>query len=853
MSTAQQVRMVNDLRAELDALGQSAGVAAGEDYYEEHTLDDLAAYSATALSNITCIDTHTYSADAPDELRDLAASLHKPLWVSEYGDCDATGLNQARRIHDDLTMMGARAWVYWQVVDSDTCWGPLYNPELAGTNSGYTTNYTIQETFYVLGQFSQFIRPGCQILSVGDTNSLAAYNPTNSTLVIVALNDSTNSFNVTYDLSAFGGLPSQVSLTRTSGSENMAPLAPLPVNNHQFISSLPAQSVTTHVLTNVALAPAMPYEGLIAVCAPVCYWRLNETNGSVAYESIAELNGTYGANTTNGVPGVSDPPFYGFPSTNFAVAMDPNVATTGAGYVTAPALNLNTNTVTITAWVYPSANIATYVGVVFTRASTYPAGLNYVAEASRLNMIGYTWNHGNIDTYGWASGLVTPPGQWSFVALAIAPTQAIIYVGANGVLLAATNAIAHDVEAWNGSTLLGADTVSLPSRILQGKLDEVAVFDYTLSPAQIAQLYSTAFTGSPGGIQDAAWGDNTFGQGNASGISTNMIAIAAGAWHNLALGANGTVNAWGDDSDGQCDVPLTLQPALAVAGGGYHSLALQANGTVAAWGADDYAQTNVPAGLDNVIGISAGTWHSVALRRDGTVVVWGDNSFGQTNQPAGLTNVTAVAAGGSHTLALRADGTVAAWGENTDAEGNEAGQSVVPLGLTNVVAIGAGEYHSLAVRADGTVAAWGDDSEGQCDVPAGLLSNVVAVAGGGAHSLALTTNGAVAAWGDNDNGQCSAPSVLSDVVGIGAGEYHSLALLAGNVPVPQLLRPVRQGSRFSTLAQTLNRMNYALETNNSVATTNWSALSTNAGNGALLLLTDPNATAPQRFYRMRQW
>ena len=229
--------------------------------------------------------------------------------------------------------------------------------------------------------------------------------------------------------------------------------------------------------------------------APVCYWRLNETNGSIAYDSIAELDGTYGTNTTNGVPGVTDPPFYGFASNNTAVAMDPNVATAGAGYVTAPALNLNTNTVTITAWVYPFTNIAAYEGVVFTRASTYAKGLNYVAESSRLNMIGYTWNQNNINTYGWASGLLTPPGQWSFVALTIAPSQAIIYVGANGVLLSATNAIAHDVEAWNGSTLLGADTVSLPTRILQGKLDEVAVFDHTLSPAQIAQLYSTALTG----------------------------------------------------------------------------------------------------------------------------------------------------------------------------------------------------------------------------------------------------------------------------------------------------------------------------------------------------------------------
>ena len=498
MSTAQQARVVDDLRAALNALGQTAGVAAGEDYYEQDTLNALGAYGATALGNVSRIDTHTYGDNAPDALRDFAASVGLPLWVTEWGDNDATGMTKARRIHDDITMMGPDAWTYWQVVDSDTGWGPLYNPEVAITNADYTTTYTIQESFYVIGQFSEYIRPGSRILSVGDTNSLAAYNPTNSTLVIVTVNDSTNSFNVTYDLSAFGALPAQVSVSRTSASENLAQLAPLPVSGSRFVSAIKPESVTTHVLTNVTVATPLSYEGLLMADGPVACWRLNETNGSIAYESIAALDGSYGVNTTNGVPGVAAPPFSGFPSNNTAVAMDPSATNTGAGYVTAPALNLDTNTVTLTAWVYPFDSITNYQGVVFSRASTYSKGINYTGlGTSRFNMIGYTWNENNIDTYGWASGLITPPGQWSFVALTIAPTQAVIYVGTNGALLATTNAIAHDVEAWNGSTLLGADTVSLPDRIFRGKLDEVAVFDYTLSAAQIAQLYSTALTGGP--------------------------------------------------------------------------------------------------------------------------------------------------------------------------------------------------------------------------------------------------------------------------------------------------------------------------------------------------------------------
>jgi hypothetical protein len=347
-------------------------------------------------------------------------------------------------------------------------------------------------------------------------------------------------------------------------------------------------------------------------------------------------------------------------------------------------------------------------------------------------------------------------------------------------------------------------------------------------------------------------GDNSQGQTDLPSVSANLVAIAAGSWHNLGLSADRTVLAWGGDDAGQCNVPAGLSNALAIAAGGYHSLAIQADGTVVAWGANDYAQTKVPAGLANVIGISAGTWHSVALLRDGTVKAWGDNSWRQCSVPVGLSNVVAIAAGGNHNLALRTNGTVVAWGENTDDGGNIVGQSVVPTGLTGVVAIAAGEYHSLAVRRDGTVVAWGDDSQGQASVPLGL-SNVVAVAGGGGHSLALRANGTIAAWGANWNGQCNLPSALANVAGMASGAEHSFVLVTDSLPTPELLNPVRTPTTFSFLIQTLSRKHYALDFKNSLTATSWSPITTNAGNGALELLTDRAATAGQRFYRMRQW
>ncbi len=405
----------------------------------------------------------------------------------------------------------------------------------------------------------------------------------------------------------------------------------------------------------------------------------------------------------------------------------------------------------------------------------------------------------------------------------------------------------HYQWRWNGANLPGATASAFT-------LDAVWLTNLGLYSVLVTNTAGSALSSdAPLTITELhAWGDNSLGQLRVPAEVADVIAIAAGAWHNLALRADGTVVAWGDNPAFQTNALPALAGVLAIAAGGYHNLAINHDGTVTAWGANDSGQSDVPAGLDSVIAISAGTWHSLALRRDGTVVAWGDNAWGQATVPSTLSNVVAIAAGGNHNLALRADGTVAAWGENTDADGAFIGQSTVPQDLAGATALAAGKYHSLAVRTDGTVAAWGENSQGQCDVPAGL-SNVVALAGGGAHTLALKADGTVVAWGADWNGQCSPPMPLSDVAAIGAGESHSIALVAGQPPVPRVLLPRVQGEKFSALAQTLNRKQYAFEFLTWMPGTNWSTLSTNPGNGALKLLTDPAATMPQGFYRFRQW
>ena len=73
-----------------------------------------------------------------------------------------------------------------------------------------------------------------------------------------------------------------------------------------------------------------------------------------------------------------------------------------------------------------------------------------------------------------------------------------------------------------------------------------------------------------------AWGDNGYGQTNLPGGLTNVVAIAAGWDHSLALKQDGSVVGWGDNTYGECTAPAGLTNVVAIAGGGSWSLAIVA-------------------------------------------------------------------------------------------------------------------------------------------------------------------------------------------------------------------------------------------------------------------------------------
>lgn len=251
MDAVQQERVINQLWDELNRRNLHLVIDAPEENDEQSGIDSIQTYTSKCLEHIGQISTHSYNANNPGDLASLADSLHKTLRQTEYGDGDATGMKLARRIRDDLTQLRPVSWCYWQGADY-AGWGLLYNR----LNGHGRETYSITEKFRVFEQFTRFLRPGCQIIDCGDTNSVAGYDPASKTLAIVTVNDSLDDFPQTYDLSGFAATGTLAECYRTSDNDSFRQLPAIPVRNQRFRSVNPAWSVTTYVLNGVQTRPA---------------------------------------------------------------------------------------------------------------------------------------------------------------------------------------------------------------------------------------------------------------------------------------------------------------------------------------------------------------------------------------------------------------------------------------------------------------------------------------------------------------------------------------------------------------------------------------------------------------------
>ena len=403
-------------------------------------------------------------------------------------------------------------------------------------------------------------------------------------------------------------------------------------------------------------------------------------------------------------------------------------------------------------------------------------------------------------------------------------------------------------------------------------------------PVQVlaAGEYHTCALLGGGGVR--CWGRNTSGQlgdgtmsdrttpVNVSGLSTGVLALAAGGSHTCALvGASG-VKCWGDNASGQLGDgtttnrttpvsisgrPGSLGRARALAGGGSHTCALFIGGGVQCWGANgsgqlgDGTQTPRPAPVDvtglggPVQALAASGGHTCALLSGGAVQCWGYNGFGQLgdgtltqrNTPVNViglsSGVQALTAGGSFTCALLGDG-MKCWGSNGFGQLGDGTRidhrtpaSVTGLGGA-VEAIAAGWYHTCALLSNGGMQCWGDNLYGQLGdgtltqrtAPvsvAGLGGPVEAIAADHDHTCA-SLRGGVMCWGANGYGQLGDGSRTSRATPVevgGLGPAPTPAPTPTPTPTPTMPDANRNGVTDSTDALCILRLlgSFAATTN----------------------------------------
>lgn len=186
-------------------------------------------------------------------------------------------------------------------------------------------------------------------------------------------------------------------------------------------------------------------------------------------------------------------------------------------YASCPALNIATNSITLSAWIRPNGNQVGNAGIIFS-SSGGACGLNFRTG----NQLGYHWED-NSGTWGWAGGPTVPVNQWNHVALVIKADSAIVYL--NGVPYA--RQAAHNAVTFSSSFQIGIDRGNT-ARNFKGLMDEVCIFNQSLTQAQVRELMHLTKTPAefPGLISYYQFNEPS---GRAYDKITNRHASLAGA------------------------------------------------------------------------------------------------------------------------------------------------------------------------------------------------------------------------------------------------------------------------------------------------------------------------------------
>lgn len=270
--------IITELQKSMAKRGMEDVILSGTDETSIDTqIDAYKALSADAKRALGRIDTHTYGGSKRSQLKDLAISEGKNLWMSEVdgkGEAGtnagamAAGLWLSERITTDCNDLNASAWILWQVIDSHVC-AAGYNGKKDGgmlnMNAGFwgtavadhdNDTIVLSKKYYCFGQYSRYIRPGMIMLNSA-RNTMAAFDKENGQVVLVAYNTSGSESGMSFDLSQFETVGTSAQAIRTSNTEEWKDIGKTALTGSTLNVTLAPNSVTTYIVDGVTGSTTM--------------------------------------------------------------------------------------------------------------------------------------------------------------------------------------------------------------------------------------------------------------------------------------------------------------------------------------------------------------------------------------------------------------------------------------------------------------------------------------------------------------------------------------------------------------------------------------------------------------------
>jgi galactan endo-1,6-beta-galactosidase len=222
-----QQAIVDRLRRALDHVKlNDVAVAAADENNMDAGLTTWNVYGQDTRAQVGRVNVHGYSNGTepyrgPNRVELRRAVGKKRIFLSEYGDGDASGYTLAEEIIRDLRELRPSAWTYWQPVEPDVPefgWG-LINANYIDTHDRPSSQKTpfvrVNRKFFVLGQFTRYLRPGYHLIEVKDPRSIAAYDPISRRLVIVKVTGDAAE-QIGFDLSKFSSVADTIQVRATT-------------------------------------------------------------------------------------------------------------------------------------------------------------------------------------------------------------------------------------------------------------------------------------------------------------------------------------------------------------------------------------------------------------------------------------------------------------------------------------------------------------------------------------------------------------------------------------------------------------------------------------------------------------